>query len=130
MRDDSYLDKSLGFIWQNYFADVPVKNKVFIRFGRSALYRFGSIRLRHRDKSTQITINGRFRDERYPPEIIDHTIAHELVHYAQGFSTPGPRLSRYPHRGGVIDKELKNRGLYNLVDFYKSWVKDYIKNLH
>ena len=129
MRDDSYLNKRLGHIWQKYFADVPVKNKVFIRFGKNALYRFGSIRLCYRNNSTQITINGRFRDEKYPTEIIDHTIAHELVHYAQGFSTPGPRLSRYPHRGGVIDKELKARGLDNLVSFYKSWVKDYIKSL-
>ena len=129
MRDDSYLNKRLNYIWQKYFADMPVKNKVCIHFGRSALYRFGSIRLCYSDNSTQITVNGKFRDEKYPSQIVDHTIAHELVHYSQGFSTPGPRLSRYPHRGGVIDKELKARGLQSLVSFYKLWVKDYIKNL-
>jgi hypothetical protein len=77
----------------------------------------------------QITINGRFRDEKYPTEMIDHTIAHELVHYAHGFPSPGPRLHRYPHRGGVIDKELEDRNLHHLVMFYNMWVKEYIKTL-
>ena len=129
MRNESYLNERLRYIWRNYFADVPVKNKVRIHFGKDARYRFGSIKLCYGDGSTQITINGRFRSEKYPKEIIDQTISHELVHYSQGFSTPGPRLSRYPHRGGVIDRELKKRGLADLVSFYKSWVKGYIKNL-
>jgi len=129
MRDDSYLVKRLNFLWQRYFSDVPKKDEVRICFGRRANYRFGSIRFCYIDKSVRITINGRFRDEKYPKEIINHTIAHELVHYAQGFPTPGPRLHRYPHRGGVIDKELNARGLNRLTAFYKDWVKDYIKGL-
>ena len=129
MRNDSYLEKRLDFLWAKYFSDVAEKEKVKIRFGREALYRFGSIKFCYIDKSVRITINGRFQDKKYPKEIIDHTIAHEMVHYAQGFPTPGPRLHRYPHRGGVIDKELNARGLGRLTAFYKDWVKGYIKGL-
>lgn len=128
MREDSYLAKRLDHIWAKYFSDVPKKEEIEICFGRDAVYRFGSIKFCYTDKIVRITINGRFRDKKYPLGIIDHTIAHELVHYAQGFPTPGPRLHRYPHRGGVIDKELKSRKLDQLVTFYHSWVKNYLKS--
>ncbi|KKU12224.1 MAG: hypothetical protein A2126_03250 [Candidatus Woykebacteria bacterium GWB1_45_5] len=129
MRDDTYLANRLNCLWAKYFSDVPKKEDVKIHFGRKALYRFGSIKFCFTDKTVRVTINGRFQDKKYPREIIDHTIAHELVHYAQGFPTPGPALHRYPHRGGVIDKELEARGLSRLTGFYKDWAKDYIKNL-
>ena len=129
MRDNSWLEKRLDIIWNKYFTDVPRKNRVSIRFGRAATYRFGSIRQSYIDVSTQIIINGRFKSSNLPQRIVDHTIAHELVHYAQGFSSPHPRLHRYPHRGGVIDKELSERGLAHLVAFYKRWVKNYIERL-
>ncbi len=129
MRDSSDLEKRLKFLWRNYFADVKEKHPISIKFGRNAKYRFGSIRYYYPTKAVQILINGRFRDEKHPQEIIDHTIAHEMVHYAQGFPSPGPRLHKYPHRGGVIDKELKDRHLIHLVIFYHSWVKKFIKSL-
>ncbi|HEX7455960.1 MAG TPA: hypothetical protein VF303_00640 [Candidatus Nanoarchaeia archaeon] len=129
MRGDSYLEKRLNFLWRNYFSDVPKKYPIQITFGRKARFRFGSIRYCFGTKTVQININGRFRDESYPAQIVDHTIAHELVHYTQGFPTPGPRLHRYPHRGGVVDKELKERHLIHLVIFYHSWVKKYISSL-
>ena len=129
MRDNSYLKNRLYFLWRNYFPDVSAKEPVEIRFGRKAKYRFGSIRYCYASKKVHITVNGRFQDKRYPAEIIDHTVAHEMVHYAQGFPTPGPRLSRYPHRGGVVNRELKERHLHHLVYFYDSWVKSYINSL-
>ena len=129
MRDNSVLEKRLKFLWRNYFSEVKEKYPVSIKFGRNAKYRFGSIRYYYPKKTVQILINGRFRDDNHPQEIIDHTIAHEMVHYAQGFPTPGPRLHKYPHRGGVIDKELKDRHLIHLVIFYHSWIEKYIKGL-
>ena len=129
MRDNKWLLYRMDDIWGKHFADVSQVNPVTISFGRSANYRFGSIRLNYPTGISQIIINGRFREISYPQEVIDHTIAHELVHYAQGFSSPNPRMHRYPHRGGVIDRELKDRGLHHLVAFYKTWVKTYIKTL-
>ena len=129
MRDNKWLLYRLDEIWRGHFSDVSQVNPVTITFGRSARYRFGSIRLNFTTGMSQIIVNGRFRDRKYPQEVIDHTIVHELVHYAQGFSSPNPRLHRYPHRGGVIDRELKGRGLHHLVAFYNRWVKTYIKSL-
>ena len=129
MHEDSYLENRLEYLWRKYFPDVPKEHPVEIHYGRESKYRFGSIRYSYGKKSVQITINGRFRNKKHPSKIIDHTIAHELVHYAQGFPTPGPRLHRYPHRGGVIDKELAKRDLTHLVSFYRSWVKNYINHL-
>ena len=129
MRDNSWLEIRLKKIWQSYFADVKGSNLIKVRFGRNALYRFGSIRLDLRSKTSYITINGNFRSPKLPVQVIDHTLAHELVHYAQGFSSKNPRLHRYPHRGGVIDKELKERGLNHLVLYYKNWLNTYRKSL-
>jgi len=129
MRTKEWLEKRLTKIWDKYFSDVPAKNPVFISFGRDATYRFGSIRLNLENNSTIIKINGNFRRKNISSRIIDHTIAHELVHYSQGFSSPHLRLHRYPHRGGIIDKELRERGLQKLVEFYHKWLNGYIKNL-
>ena len=129
MREDSWLEKRLNKIWDKYFSDVERTNPVVVRFGREARYRFGSIRLNLKDKVSYITINGQFRHPKFPTQVIDHTLAHELVHYTQGFSSDNPRLHRYPHRGGVIDKELRGRGLNHLVLFYKNWVSQYRKSL-
>ncbi|MCH7541876.1 hypothetical protein IH981_03855, partial [Patescibacteria group bacterium] len=73
MNSDLYLEKRLDFLWRNYFSDVPKKYPVQIRFGRESKYRFGSIRYYHNTKYVQISINGRFREKKYPQEIIDHT---------------------------------------------------------
>lgn len=127
MRDNAWLENRLNKIWSKYFADVKRKNPIVVRFGRNALYRFGSIRLDLRTKSSYITINGNFQKETLPVQVIDHTLAHELVHYAQGFSSENLRLHQYPHRGGVIDKELRERGLNHLVLFYRNWVSKYKK---
>ena len=129
MRDNAWLENRLNNIWKKYFADVKRKNPINVRFGRNALYRFGSIRLDRRTKSSFITINGNFRSNTLSVQVIDHTLAHELVHYAQGFSSKNPRLHRYPHRGGVLDKELRERGLNHLVLFYKNWLSEYKKTL-
>ena len=128
-RDNQWLLSRFEALWESYFSDIPQTNEVYVGFGRRCKYRFGSIRLRLADNSTHIKINGLFRDEAIPVEIVDHTMAHELVHYSHGFSSLHPRLLRHPHRGGVIDKELNSRQLGHLVRFYNGWIKDYVNEL-
>lgn len=128
-RDDKWLLSRLDFLWSKYFADVPQTNKVFIKFGRFAKYRLGSIRLNKRNKSSFITITSMFKDLHIPPEVVDHTIGHELVHYAHGFSSTQPRMHRYPHAGGVVKREMEERGMGYLHVAYKKWVKLYRKEL-
>ncbi len=128
-RDDKWLLSRLDHLWSNYFGSVKQVNPVFIKFGRYSRFRLGSIRMERTSKNSYITITGMFKDEKVPLEVVDHTIAHELCHYAHGFSSPNPRLHRYPHHGGVIKRELEERNLHHLVKAYRDWLKKYRKSL-
>src|SRR5665647_1927223 len=119
MRDNEWLEEKLENIWAQYFNDVEKINSIVIKFGKKARSRLGSIKQLHNyrsrplaggsrtitDFSTDsknmndsiITLTGYFKDERVPECIIDSTIAHELCHYAHGFSSPHPQASKHPH---------------------------------
>ncbi|MBI2019036.1 hypothetical protein HYS95_00010 [Candidatus Daviesbacteria bacterium] len=129
IRDNKWLLSRLDFLWSEYFPEVSQTNKVFIRFGRYSKYRLGSIRLDRKTKSSFITITAMFKDLKIPAEVVDHTIGHELVHYAHGFSSTNPRLHKYPHAGGVVEREMKERGMGYLHQAYKCWVKKYREKL-
>ena len=124
-RDDKWLLSRLDYLWSNFFADVKQTNPVFIKFGRYSRFRMGSIRLDKSTGRTYITLTKMFKDERVPVEVVDQTIAHELTHYIHGFSSFRPRLHKYPHGGGIVNRELKKRGLEHLVIAYKKWMKEY-----
>lgn len=128
-RDNNWLLSRLDFVWSRYFSDIPQTNKVFIKFGRNAKFRLGSIRLDKKTKASFITITSMFKDPKIPSEVVDHTIGHELVHYTHGFSSVHPRLHRYPHAGGVVKKEMELRGMGYLHKAYKEWIKRYRKEL-
>lgn len=128
-RDDNWLLSRLDYLWSNNFGDVAQINPVFIRFGRVSRFRLGSIRLDKVSKHSYITITSLFKQKGIPVEVVDHTIAHELCHYAHGFSSPKRRLHKYPHHGGVIKKELESRGMGYLVKAYRHWLKHYRKSL-
>ncbi len=126
VRDNAWLTEKLEKIWRGYFANVERSNDVEIKFGAKARRRLGSIRqINPRDKhsTTKILITGYFKDERVPESIIDITVAHELAHYAHGFCSPLPKYSKYPHQGGLVDKELKSRGFADTLKFQKTWLK-------
>jgi len=129
VRDDIWLLSRLDYLWSKYFIDVVQVNPVFIRFGRFARLRFGSIKMDTRSNKTFITISGMFKNRKIPREVVDHTIAHELCHYVHGFSSPHRRLHKYPHEGGVVASEMKSRGLTQLIHVYKKWIKGYRKEL-
>ena len=124
-RDDKWLLSRLDYLWTSYFPDVVQDNQVYIKFGRYSKYRLGSIKQSRKNRASLITITGMFKDESIPSSVVDHTIAHELVHYTHGFSSTKPKLHKYPHAGRVVDNEMKNRGLGVLVQSYKIWVKQY-----
>lgn len=128
-RDDKWLLSRLDDLWSDYFGNIAQINPVFIKFGRYSKLRLGSIRMDRYTKQSFITITGMFKDPKIPVEVVDHTIAHELCHYAHGFSSPKTKLHKYPHHGGVIKKELESRGLHQLVKAYALWLKQYRKKL-
>lgn len=143
------MREKLENIWVTYFADVSRPNEIKIEFGRNARTRLGSIRKLtsssrchpefisgSRNKfgmtqhfASQIIITGYFKDERVPEFMIDAVIAHELCHYAHGFSSPLPQLFRYPHQGGAVDHELIKRGLGDILIAQRKWLKTEWKNI-
>lgn len=131
MRTNTWLKKRMEDIWLTYFQDIERINPVEISFGKRAKTRLGSIRSFHNrpnmksrlDLASIITISGFFQDETIPEEIIDATIAHEICHYAQGFSSPHDQKVDHPHRGNIVDHELARRGLGDTLLFQQRWLK-------
>lgn len=133
MRNDEWLESRLEYIYKKYFKDVDAPNMIHIKFGRCSRTRLGSIKKKDAqsilgkvktNSATEIVINGHFRDEFIPKFVVDAVIAHELSHYAHGFSSPLPQLWRHPHKGGVVSKEMKDRGLTEILKMEKKWIKE------
>ena len=125
MRDHAWLQTQLDHLLQGHFADMERPNAITIEFGRQADRRLGSIRMSRDKRESRILINGRFRDEEIPVEIVHATIAHELCHYAHGFCSPLPKKYKSPHAGGIIERELRKRELGLLCEFEKQWTKNH-----
>lgn len=129
LRDNNWLLSRLDFIWSNYFPEMNQTNPIHIRFGRYSKYRLGSIKLNRQNNHSYITITSMFKDQKIPSLVVDHTIAHELIHYTHGFSSKRVRLHKYPHAGGVVQKEMIQRGVGYLNKAYKDWVCQYRQKL-
>lgn len=121
MRDEAWLQKRLENMWGFLFPEVERKNKVKIYFKGRWRNKFGHITKNGRE--THIVINSLFKDERVPEYVIDVTIAHELIHYMHGFHSPHKQQFRHPHQGGVVTKEIKERGFSHMLrkerEFFK-----------
>ena len=152
MRDKNWLDSQLQYLLRNYFSDVKITNPIEIKFGREAKYRFGSIKLirstkgikskkisnfefrisnfaRRVPQKSVITITSLFAKESIPVDVVRYTIAHELCHFAHGFPSQNRRMFKYPHHGGIVNKELKDRGAESLILAFKKWLKIYRKRI-
>jgi len=125
MRDDKWLFGQLDEIWETFFPDMPQDNDVRIVWGRKARQRLGSI---SRDQTNQdgtlITINSLFKSNQVPDFVVQATIAHELAHYAHGFHSPIEQKFDKPHEGGIVHKELDDRGARKLEVMSKKWLKE------
>lgn len=131
-RDDAWLFQRLDEIWDGHFSDIPQHNDVVIKFGRKARQRLGSIKqemksvkdLANKNRKTIIIINGLFKDSAVPEYVVTATIAHEMCHYAHGFSSPLEQKHSYPHYGGIVTKEMKLRGFEKEIKLQKKWLKE------
>ena len=125
-RDNKWLKNRLALIWQRYFPDVKLANNIFVKFGRPTRTRLGSIKFGRRleNPNTIITLNGFFVDPEIPDFVIDGVLAHELTHYTHGFCSPHDQYHRYPHQGGVVRREMVDRGLKDLLQLEKRWIKE------
>jgi hypothetical protein len=144
MRNNKWLKKIAQDIWFKYFSDISPTNDLRVKFGKRAKWQLGCIRQGIKEQSlirrwrqasspamtnrlsspSVVTINGYFKNPVVPQYVIEAILAHEFIHYLSGFSSSRPRLFRYPHRGGIIDKEMKRRGLKEIEKKQKKWVKE------
>jgi hypothetical protein len=121
MRDDQWLEDKLAKVWSEYFSDVPKTDKVVIHFSKRCRNRLGSIRLVNNTIS-EIKINGFLRDLDIPEFVCEAVVAHELTHYVHGFGSSRPQLYKYPHRGGIVAREMIRRGLGEKHYAAKDWI--------
>jgi hypothetical protein len=144
MRNREFLEKILYDLWENYFCDIPRKNLVIIKYGKHSKRQLGSIKIANertkikkllREKEadykiqddkrvTVITVTRYFQNEVVPEFVVRATIAHELCHYAHGFSSPLQKRFQRPHQGSVIKKELEKRGLLKEQKVVDKWLKE------
>lgn len=96
-------------------------NAVSIRFVREGRRRLGWIAMSESGESTLIGINRLLASPDVPQPLCDVTIAHELAHYAHGFGSPLARRFADPHAGGVVETELRARGLGRWLDDADVW---------
>lgn len=140
-RDNKWLETRLIYLVHKYFSDIEIKNDLYIGFGRKGSRQLGKISKQSHTSlkkrvighfDTVITINSHFKNLEIPEYVVDGTIIHELCHYAHGFSSPLPQLSRYPHQGGIVKREMLVRGAGEIYHKEKKWLKehwqDFLKN--
>ncbi len=68
-------------------------------------------------------------DEFIPEFLLVSTLSHEICHYTHGFHSPLERRYKYPHKGGVVEKEMRSRGLGETLDNSELWLKDNWANI-
>lgn len=124
-RDSEWLDAELDYLWNTHFRDVTRANVVKIQFAKEWKARLGMITLSASGRTTYIGINSLLCNRQVPWYVPTVTIAHELVHYTHGFGSPLQRKYRHPHKGGVVAKELKARGLEIEHHLFSNWITDH-----
>lgn len=135
MRNNHWLKNRLENIIQKYFPDILLLNNIIVIFGRPCRTRLGSIKLAkssvwHRlglnkkeNPNSIITINGYFISEEIPEFVVDAVLGHEFTHYVHGFCSPIKKQFRHPHKGGIVNLEMIDRGLSELLLQEKRWIK-------
>lgn len=125
-RNNQWLKERFRYIKDYYFPDVEIKNNLIVKFGRPTKTRLGSIKKGRRTENFNsiITINGHFRDEKIPSFVVDAVLSHEFMHYSHGFASPHEQAFRHPHKGGVVNWDLRERGLADILKAEIVWIKE------
>ena len=119
------LNLYLDWLWQQYFADVVRVNEVSIGYSYPWKSRLGLIRLSLDETHSFIGINSLLQLAWVPEHVLITTIAHEMAHYAHGFGSPLPRICKYPHANGVVERELERRELGSYLRCCNEWIDKY-----
>jgi hypothetical protein len=131
-------------VWEDYFSDVPRKNFVITNFGKYAKRQLGCIKYategtkiktllrKYKEDIVSQDVNSvsvilltrYFINEDVPEFVLISTLAHEICHYTHGFHSPLPKKYKYPHKGGIVEKEMFDRGLDSIAIKSNTWLKE------
>ncbi len=111
VTDDLRVAHLVDSIWRERFPDVPRVNQMVAGYDYPWKWRLGRIRMSVDTAVSEIALNGLLDSPTVPEAIRIAIIAHEIVHYAQGFGSPLPRAQRHAHAHGAVSHELARRGL-------------------
>lgn len=118
---DRRVAQLVDAIWCERFADIPRANEVVAGYEYPWKWRLGRIRMSLDQRISEITLNRLLDSPHVPEAIAVGVIAHEIVHYAQGFGSPLPRQQRHAHTHGAVSRELTRRGLGNHEQILEEW---------
>ncbi|MDD3474513.1 MAG: hypothetical protein PHP08_01250 [Candidatus Dojkabacteria bacterium] len=131
-------------VWEEYFNDIPRKNFVLTKFGKYSKRQLGCIKyaseytkvktllkkyeedinLQDVNSVSIILLTKYFMSDSVPEFLLISTLSHEICHYAHGFHSPLERKYKYPHKGGVVTKEMQSRGLGEMLNQSEEWLKE------
>jgi hypothetical protein len=122
MREaDARLAHLVDALWDGYFADVPRPNDLVVGYAFPWKWRLARIRMALNGEWSEIGVNPLLRHPDVPHDIYIAVLAHEIVHYAQGFGSPLPRQQRHAHAHGAVEHELARRGLGHTERHLHTW---------
>jgi hypothetical protein len=118
---DRRLARLVDDLWEGYFADVPRPNDLVVGYAFPWKWRLARIRMVLDGRWSEIGVNPLLRHPAVPHDIYIAVLAHEIVHYAQGFGSPLPRQQRHAHAHGAVGHELAWRGLGHTEQVLADW---------
>jgi hypothetical protein len=118
---DHPLARLVDDLWAGYFADVPRPNDLLVGYAFPWKWRLARIRMSLDGEWSEIGVNPLLRHPGVPHDIYIAVLAHEVVHYAQGFGSPLPRQQRHAHAHGAVGHELAQRGLGYTEHVLETW---------
>ncbi len=128
LRTDDWLKKRLERLIELHYSDVNRGYPIRIRFGSRARFRFGSIY--SVNEECHILINKLFAYPEVPEYVVDSTLVHELAHYVHGYGSGLRKMHAQPHRGGVVDEEMRKRGCDHYEIDAAEWRRLHWRNLY
>jgi len=120
-EDDRRLARLVDDLWSAYFADVPRPNDLVVGYAFPWKWRLARIRMSLDGQWSEIGVNPLLRHPAVPHDIYIAVLAHEIVHYAQGFGSPLQRQQRHAHAHGTVGHELRRRGLGHTEHVLATW---------
>ncbi len=118
---DRPIARLVDDLWRGYFADVPRPNALVVGYAFPWKWRLARIRMALDERWTEIGVNPLLRHPAVPHDIYIAVLAHEIVHYGQGFGSPLPRQQRHAHAHGAVGHELTRRGLGYTEHLLETW---------